>query len=250
MTGEPTPRVLVPVEVLADAPAPGATAEMVSAVDVVVLGYHVVPHQTPPGQMRMQYGEEAQADVDAFAEAFRERGGEVETRLVFTADAQQTFTRVSNEETCTAILLPRPSERMERLLVPARGEANLSRLVHVTARLLRGTEMTATLFHVAEDEDDAEAAELMLRGVRERLAEEGIDPDRVPLTVGVAEAPLDALVEAAGGFDGLVLGETEPSLADVVFGPAHERVAADYGGPILVVRRTHQGDVPVPDEEV
>lgn len=250
MSSEATPRVLVPVEVLEDPEPPGATAEMLAAVEVVVLGYHVVPEQTAPGQMRMQYEDEAQAELQVFAETFLEIGADVDTRLVFTGDAGQTFTRIANEEACTAILLPRPSEAMDRLLVPVRGEANLPRLLHVTARLLRGNEMKVTLFHVAADEAGAEAGELLLRGARETLAEHDIDPDRVTLNVGESEEPVDVLVEAAAGFDGLVLGESQPSLADVVFGETHERIAKDYEGPILVVRRADREDVSIPEDEV
>lgn len=250
MSEETTPRVLVPVEVLEDAQPPGTTAEMLAAVEVVVLGYHEVPEQTAPGQMRMQYEEAAEAELEAYAEAFEAVGADVETRLVFTGDVGQTFTRIANEEACTAILLPRPSEAMERLLVPVRGEANLPRLLHVTARLLRGNEMTVTLFHVAEDEEGANAGELLLRGARETLVEHGIDPERVRLNVGEAEDPLEALVDAVEGFDGLVLGESQPSLVEVIFGEVHERIAGDYDGPILIVRRADREDAPVPEDEV
>lgn len=249
MSSQPTPRVLVPVEVLEDPTPPGATAQMVAAgVEVVVLGYHAVPQQTAPGQMRMQYEEEALAALDAYAGAFEETGADVVTRLVFTGDVQQTFERIAYEEACTAILLPRPSEAMERILVPVRGEANLPRLLHVTARLLRDNEIKVTLFHVAEGEEEVQAGELLLRGARETLVEDGIDPDRVTLNVGESDEPLDVLAEAAAGFDGLILGETQPSLTETVFGPAHERIARMYDGPILIVRRADQEDVPIPDE--
>lgn len=246
---EEQPRVLVPVDVLEASPAPGATTRMVSAVDVVLLGYHVIPEQTPPGQLRMQYEEQAEDELDAFADAFRETGAEVTTRLVFTHDAGETFARVSNEEACNAILLPRPADTMDRLLVPIRGKTNLPRLMRVTARLLEGNDMQVTFLHVTEDEDEVDAGELLLRGAREQLVEQGTDPERVTLTVGAAEHALDAVVEAAEGFDGLVLGETKPSLREIVVGEAHERIAEAYEGPILIVRRKLEGDAPsVPED--
>lgn len=244
-----SPRVLVPVEVLEEPPEPDATTRMVAAVDVVLLGYHRVPEQTAPGQMRMQYEDEATERLSEFADAYREVGAEVTQRLVFTADPADTFARVSNEEGCTAILLPRPAERMDRLLVPIRGEANLPRLMTVTARLLDGNAMEVVLLHVVEEDEEEGAGELLLRGAREQLTEAGIEADRVQLDVRQAEDKLDAVVEAAHEHDGLVLGETRPSLADIVLGEAHERIAEGYEGPILVVRRSLEEDVPsVPDQ--
>lgn len=243
------PRVLVPVKVLEEVREPDATTQMVSAVDVVLLGYHKVPEQTPPGQMEMEYGDEATEHLEALADTYRETGATVTEHLVFTPDPAQTFARISNEEECNAILLPRPSETMERLLVPIRGETNLPRLMHVTARLLEGNQMEVTFLHVTDDEADVDAGELLLRGAREQLAEHGVDPDRVTLNVGAAENSLDAVIQAAQSFDGLVLGESDPSLRDIVIGEAHERIAEGYPGPILIVRRTLDGDAPsIPEE--
>lgn len=243
------PRVLVPVDVLEGPPDPGATTSMVAAVDVVLLGYHTVPEQTAPGQMRMQYEDEALERLATFADAYRETGSEVTERLVFTQDASDTFDRIANEEGCSAILLPRPSERMDRLLVPVRGETNLARLMAVTARLLEGNEMEAVLLHVTEPDEEEGAGDIMLRGAREELVDAGIAGDRVELQIRSAEDGLDAVVEAAREHDGLVLGETKPSIGDVVLGEAHERIAEAYDGPILIVRRELEGEVPpVPED--
>lgn len=249
MTGPPPPRVLVPVDVLDEPPPPGATTRMVAAVDVVLLGYHQVPEQTAPGQMRMEYEDQARESLTRFADAFRETGAEVTQRLVFTHDVGDTFARVSNEEVCSAILLPRPAASMQRLLVPIRGEANLGRLTSVTARLLEGNDMEVGLLHVAHEDEEEGAGDLLLRGAREQLVEAGIDPDRVILQVYPAGDALEAVVEAAREHDGLVLGETEPSLRDIVVGEVHERIADAYEGPILIVRRRLGGDVPSVSDE-
>lgn len=244
-----TPRVLVPVEVLEDTPEPSETTRMVGSVDVVVLGYYHVPEQTPPGQMRMQYEDEAREELEAFADRYRETGADVTPRLVFTHDPAKTFARTSNEEGCNAILLPRPAESMQRLMVPIRGEANLSRLVHVTARLLRDNDVEVMLLHVREEDEEGDAGELLLRGAREQLVDEGVDPERIHTEVKAAEHGLEAVIEAAQAYDGLVLGETEPSLRDIVLGEAHERIAEGYAGPILVVRREMEGQAPsVPED--
>lgn len=242
-------RVLVPVDVLEGTPDPGATTHMVGAVDVVLLGYHTVPEQTAPGQMRMQYEDEARDRLATFADAYRETGSEVTERLVFTHDASETFARIANEEGCSALLLPRPADRMERLLVPVRGETNLARLVAVTARLLDGNDMEVVLLHVTGPDEEEGAGEVLLRGAREELVDAGIAPERVELQLRPADDGLEAVIEAAREHDGLVLGETKPSLGDIVVGEVHERIAEGYDGPILIVRRKLEGEVPAVSDE-
>lgn len=245
-----SPRILVPIEVLEEEGLDlGETPNLVASVPAVLLGYRRVPDQTPPGQMRMEYEEQAQAELDGIASAFDEAGGEIETRLVFTHDPAATFTRIANEEACTAILLARPASRMESLLVPIRGDVNIDRVVEVTARLLGEPTLRATLLHIVGPGEPTDRGEVLLEGARSRLADRGVDPDRVRMMVQPAPEPLDALVEAAQGHDAIVLGETEPSLADGVFGEAHERVAGSFDGPIVVVRRSVAGDAPAVPEE-
>lgn len=244
------PRILVPVELLTEEQVPmGATVELVSAVPIVLLGYREVPDQTAPGQMRMQFEEQATAELEQKAEAFEAAGGEVETRLVFTHDLGDTFTRVANEEACTAVLLARPSQEMASLLVPIRGDVNLERVVDVVARLLAQTSLHATLLHIVEPEEAQDAGQMLLEGARGFLEDRDVDPERVRLQVQPSEDPLEALVEAAQGHDAVVLGETDPSLGELIFGEAHERVAADFDGPIVVVRRTVGGEAPAVPEE-
>lgn len=244
------PRILVPVELLRDEEVQlDATVDLVSAVPIVLLGYREVPDQTAPGQMRMQFEEAAEEELERHADAFREAGGEVETRLVFTHDLGETFTRVANEEACTAVLMARPSREMESLLVPVRGDVNLERLVDVVARLLGQTSLHATLLHVVEPGEAPDAGQMLLEGAQGFLEDRGVDRDRVRLQVQPAEEPLEALVQAAEGHDAVVLGETDPSLTQQIFGETHERVAEAFEGPIVIVRRAVGGEAPsVPEE--
>ena len=48
------PKVLVPVEVLEGRTVPESLVRFLAPSEVVVLGYHVVPEQTPAGQARLQ----------------------------------------------------------------------------------------------------------------------------------------------------------------------------------------------------
>jgi nucleotide-binding universal stress UspA family protein len=233
-------RVLVPVEVLEGETVSEAVAEALSELPVVVLGYHVLPEQTAPGQARLQFEDQAQEKLDLIAAAFREAGGEADTRLVFTHDEEQTIDRVADETGCTAVLIPNPSGEIERLLVPLRGEVDVDRITAFVAALIGDRDIGVTLFHVAEDDEVTPEGQSLVDDGAGRLRELGVAD--VETTVTTAETPRRAIAMAAADHDAVVMGESEPSLRSFLFGEAAEQVAAQSLGPVVVVRRSRKDE--------
>ncbi|MFC6737215.1 hypothetical protein ACFQEQ_13320, partial [Halolamina salina] len=91
------PKVLVPVEVLEGESLSVPLVEFLAPTEVVLLGYHVLPEQTPTEQASMQFEDRAHAAIDEIAAAFREAGREVETRVAFTHDRDATVDGVASE---------------------------------------------------------------------------------------------------------------------------------------------------------
>jgi len=77
---------------------------------------------------------------------------------------------------------------------------------------------------------------MLLRGVCDRLEEDGVDRDRVAWRLEQGDSPSDAIVAAAEEYDVLVLGESEPSLRERIFGPTTGRVVDRVSRPVFVVR--------------
>ncbi|PHQ44714.1 universal stress protein UspA, partial [Halorubrum sp. C3] len=90
-------RVLVPVAVLEGGSVSPGLISLLGAVDVTVLGYHVLPEQTPPDQARLQFGERATSALEDISQEFAAAGGAADHRLVFTHDREQTIERVTDE---------------------------------------------------------------------------------------------------------------------------------------------------------
>jgi nucleotide-binding universal stress UspA family protein len=233
-------RVLVPVEVLEGETIPEPIAEALAELPVVVLGYHVLPEQTAPGQARLQFEDQAQAKLDILASSFGEAGGGADTRLVFTHDEEQTIDRVADETGCNAILIPNPSADIERLLVPLRGEVDVDRITAFVAALVGDRDMDVTLFHVADGEEVTPAGQSLVDNGAARLRDLGVTG--VETTVTTAETPRQAIAMAAADHAAVVMGESEPSLRSFLFGEAAEQVAAQSLGPVVVVRRPREAD--------
>ncbi|MFB6281298.1 MAG: universal stress protein [Haloferacaceae archaeon] len=234
---EPGWKVLVPVEVLEGETVPEAVVDLLATCPVVVLGYHVLPEQTPPGQARLQFEERAQARLDDIATAFRDAGGDAETRLVFTHDEAQTLDRVADETGCAAILVPNPAPEIGRILVPLRGEADVGRVAAFVAALIGDRDVVTTFLHVAEDEEGTAAGRSVVDDAAARFREHGGSAGRVTTEVTVSGTPVREIAAAAADHDAVVMGEGEPSLRSFLLGDASERVAAGSLGPVVVVRR-------------
>lgn len=242
--GDDPPSVLVPLRVVEGESIPEGVVDLLSGANVVLLGYHELPEQTPPGQARMEYEESATRALEDFAGAFREHGATVDVHLAFTHDADQTIDRIAREEGCLAILVPNPVVEMTDLLVAVRGIVDVARIARVAGPIAAASHLDVTILHVQPpdaDLDDVQTTALLER-TRDALTEYGVSTNRIETRTEVADRPILAIADVAGEFDAVVIGESEPTLLNRLFGPASERVADRFLGPVLVVRRKQNAD--------
>lgn len=234
--------VLVPVAVLEGEALSEALVDRLSNVEVTLLGYHELPDQTATEQAHEQFTEQVQQTLDEYVALFEAHGGTVDPRVVFTHDAPETFERIAIEEDLAAILVPNPAPAIERILVPIRGAATLEPLLRMTTALSDDAEIE--LFHVVASEDARGDGDQLLSTAADRLAAEDVDRDRISQQLTITETPIRAITEAAIDAGLVVIGEAEPSVADIVFGDAADRIAEGSASPVVIVRprRSTDGD--------
>jgi nucleotide-binding universal stress UspA family protein len=225
-------RVLVPIRVLEGESVSFGLMDLLGTMDVTVLGYHVLPEQTPPDQARLQYETRATEALEDVAQEFREAGGDADYRLVFTADRSQTLDRVADDIDARAYVITGATGTVDRLLVPLSGEVAVDRVLSFVADLVGGRDIGVTLLLAGDAA--TEEGRTLLEESASRLRDRGLDV-RTELVPGVG--PFEALVDAVAGHDAVVMGEQAPSLRSLVFGESAERVAAESVGPVFVVRR-------------
>ncbi|MCS3649276.1 nucleotide-binding universal stress UspA family protein [Salinibacter ruber] len=233
----PPSSILVDVELPEPESLAPALIDALSPLRVVLLGWFSVPEQTSPAQARDQFGAEAEDTLGAAARRFEEAGAEVTTRLVFTGDELDTISRVSVEESCDAVLIPGPVEQLRRVLVPLRGIQNVREIAPFVADLCQDGTARVTLLHILEgDETTAASREDVLEPAAERMRSAGIEAGLLELNSVAADSPADTIVEWAGEHDLVVLGETQPSVREVLFGTMPEQIVEAVNVPIIVVR--------------
>ena len=218
-------RVLVPVEILDGETVPPGLIDLLAPADVTVLGYHVLPEQTPPDQARAQFGERAAEALDGLTAKFRAAGGEADHRLVFTHERRQTIDRIAEETGSAAYAVGGATGDVDDLVVTLSGEINAAAVVEFVVSLVAGRAIRVTLYGAGDVGDRLETAE-------RALADAGIEAGTVHHEVDGFEG----LVETVAGHDAVVMGERAPSLGSLLFGEAPERIAAASVGPVLVVK--------------
>lgn len=235
-------RVLIPLQVLEGETVSQGMVDVLSDTEVVLLGYHEIPEQTPTEQFNMQFGEQATEKLDDVVELFEQAGQGVETRVVFTHDAEKTIDRVTEEAGCDAYLITNPSPTIDDVLVPVHEAVDVDRVADYAAALLADRDISVTVFGTAESDAAVDATtELVERG-RDRLVDHGVDADAIETLVEVTDAHIRAVTDRAVEYDLVVMGERAPSLRSLVFGEDVEQVAELSLGPVLVVRREEAED--------
>lgn len=230
--------ILIPVDVSTDERPSAALLELLHPVKIVLVGWHPVPDQTPPEQMRDEYEAEAIDRVEAIASDLPHASADVETLVVFTRDRAETVDRVADDYDCDAVLVPRDMPSVERVLVPIRGDLNLDAILSFAGVLLDESRASITLFHASpEGEEEPSAGELLLEGAADELLESGIDAERIEKVNVVSESPIQKIVETSDRYDVLIIGETDPSFVEQILGDAPSRIIDQTSRPVLVVRK-------------
>ncbi|WP_436345204.1 universal stress protein [Natronorubrum sp. FCH18a] len=223
-------RVLVPLAILeGESVSPGLTT-LLEAVDVTVLGYHVLPEQTPPDQARVQYEERATGALEDLVSTLRVGGSRADHRLVFTHDREQTIDRIAAETAADAYAIPGASGQVGRLLVSLTGDVAVDRICSFVGDVVGTRDIGVTLFLATDDETGGRE---LLESAAGDLSAREIDVS----TELVADAPpFEALLEAAADHDAIVVGERAPSLRSFLLGEEAERIAVESVAPVLVAR--------------
>ncbi|MCQ4333179.1 universal stress protein [Natronomonas sp. F2-12] len=230
-------RVLVPVEILEGKTVSPGLMSLLVTVDVTVLGYHVLPEQTPPDQARHQYEERATEALEDLSEEFRTAGGKADYRLVFTHHREQTVDRIADEVGARAIAISGVTGDVDRLLVSLSGDVAADRILSFIEELIGNRDIGATLLSAGDSADDNSESGMRgddrLDAAAKRLRDGGLDvrTERVP-----NETPFDALVGLLPGHDAVVMGEKAPSFRSFVFDDETDRVASASVGPVIAVR--------------
>lgn len=240
------PRILVPVEVPDPVPIPGALLEAFHDLELMVLGYNIVPEQTSPEQSREAFEEEAGKGLDQILEYVKDWDVDVDQNIVFTHELAQTVKRYIKDKECHAVLTAKPISKVKRLLVPiySRDQIN-DRLATILHDLAISSHLPVTLALLTSSEREAERAEVakaMKQKAVSFLKEAGLAADQIrPTTVDVRDVA-KAVKRLADKDDVVVLAESSTTDRESLFKTIHQDIEEAVTCPVLVVLREERTD--------
>jgi nucleotide-binding universal stress UspA family protein len=216
--------------------------DLLSSVDVVLLGLYQITDQVSPEQARDSFEDEAQERLARLVDRFRHAGVLVDSKLVFSVDFAETIDQVADEENCNAILTWNEKKSFERVGVFLHYQKDWDNIMDSVAALMfdEDREVELVTFYESDNEErDFDKLKTILDVERDYLVDRGLDPEQVSIRIEVTEDPEESVLETADEYDAVVMGETEPSMASKIFGTFHEKVQNNSRGPLLIVRYPH-----------
>lgn len=211
-------RILVPLEVPEEAELCPAITGLLSSMDVVLLGFCIVPKQTDPEQVREKFEEESQEKLDEMVAELERSDAKVVSRLVFTHDRMQSIDRVADEEECGVLLIPGEYESCDRILVAIQSGQDLENISSLVSDLVKDGDRTATLLYIAKDEEEAKKAQSILQDAKDMMEREGIESSSVDLKLVISDDEAKEIGEESISHDILLGIEGKPSLAKLIKG--------------------------------
>ena len=222
-------RVVVPLGVLKGETVSPGLMNLLSTVDVTVLGYHVPPDQTSAEQARNQFGDRATSALEDIVQEFQQAGGDADYRLVFTHDRKRTIQRVAEETDARALVTTGATGEVNRLLVSLSGDVDVEEIISFVSELIGERKIGVTLLAAGRE---TETLDTRLEEAASRFSAAGIEVT----SKAVTGSAFDAIVDAISGHDAIVIGEKAPSLGSLIFGNEPDRIASTTISPVLVVR--------------
>lgn len=226
-------RILVPV------PVPGGTGlckalrDLVKELEVIALGYCIVPKQTDTEQARDKFEAESQEELESLVASFADSPS-IRTRLVFTHDRNRTIGRVADEEECGMVLLPKPMEECRRILVMIRDAGHADRAMSTLRALAQNGNRKVTILHGVEEEERAGEHRDLLADAGRRMIEDSDRDLEIEVKV-VVSGDLRGKVEKEAKEHDLLLLEAKESWADLISG-GMVSVSEKTDSPMLIVR--------------
>ena len=232
-------RVIVPLAILEGQSLDEDLAAFLTPLEVHLLGYHVVPEQTTPSQMRDQFEEQAQAALDAMVRDIEQAGGAAASRLVFTHDVDQSIQRVAAELGATARVYPNPVAPVESILAVLGSAIDPTRLGAFLGLLRSDRSIDITVLVIPGDDPVEDARVDTLRAA---LSDSEVPPNVIEIRRAEKKPFDDEIIQMSIAHDVTVMGQHRANWRSILFGDIEERVAAESVGPVVEILDSTVGE--------
>ena len=204
------PYILLPINVDPeedDLPALGML-EQFGRLELLALGYDIIPEQTSPEQARDELGDAVKKQLQTDIDALPVDKDYIETETAFTSDFPALMANYLEEEECQAILFHHRVTNVERLVVPLGRPAEFEvRMATILRELVHERHLPVLLLLLNEEKDIwTDTFEEDARGLMNRA---GVRAGELTVTHSGKNDLLEAIEGHTKATDFVLLRETE-----------------------------------------
>ena len=236
-----TPRILIPIDLSEEPTAiPQQLLTSLRASEVFVLGYWEIPEQTEPEQAEEEYGTEAQDRLETVLSQTEENRIDTKKELVFTKDPTGSVRQTIEEERCHALLTARPTEKIQRVLVPIYEDSQINlRLSTLLQELTEAITPQITFLIMEQEDDEGEGLRAQLKSRLQLTGISGATYQKEELADQSPEAIMKKHTDQA---DLVLLVESDPAERERFFDTFHQKIERATDAPVLVVLQESSND--------
>ncbi len=223
-------RYLLPLKVLEKESLSPGLVDFLSNNEVVLLGYHILPEQTPVGQARTQFLDKMEKKLDSITSSLNKNDVEVvDKKIVFTHDEEETVDRISEEKDVDGIIIPNPAMEIKNILVVITHEDEVGDLTNLLESIVGRPDYLFDVAVLGEPKGGEEVFDELNKVFIEKNIDLGDFKEKY--------CKLDELMEEIGEYDLIVMADVKKKLTDLFKKELPQKIADTSLGPVIITLR-------------
>lgn len=204
-------------------------------LNLFVLGYRISPEQTHPEQSEDELDEETREEFENYLNDLSFASIDTVSQLEYTADYPDLLQNFLDQEKVHALLIPKPMDEMNRILVPIYREDQINRRLATIVRELNSySQAPVSLFFVAQKESDTSINKLKAAGLKKFL-QVGIDKSDIKFNSVEVDNVEEAILQISGSDDLVALCESQDDKREKWFSSIHENIRDEIKSSLLLI---------------
>lgn len=237
------PRILLPVSLPQKESIPSGILKRFTGLEVLLLGYKELPEQTSSEQFEEEEGEEYREQLEKVKKELEDENFNIKTELIFTPNISQAIDNVIIENDCQALLIVKPINELNRLLIPVYDINQISkRFATVIFELTNSGNLPATLLFLesSENKEDSEKKEkkdisAMKSGALSQLNRAGLGDDQIRTSTVQVQSISEAVKDESKSDDLVILVEANAKERKSFINNIRSEISDKTDVPLLVV---------------
>lgn len=230
-----TPKILLPVEFPNAELPPIDLFKAFRNLKLFVLGYRISPEQTHPEQSEEELDDETREEFENYLNDLSFSSIDTQSKLTYTADYTVLLQNFLEDEQVHALLIPKPMDEMNRILVPIYREDQINRrLATIVRELCNYSQAPVSLFFVVQKDSEQNIDTLKAGGLKTFL-QVGINKSDIKFNSVEVDNVEEAILQISGADDLVVLCESEDDKREKWFASIHENIRVQLESPLLLI---------------